>query len=213
MHFNILILFLLLLGERFRRSRNYGNREIGEIFKEYSHIKYFYLKIFNLDSSLPAGYLIHEQITFANAIWILKIYPYFRMENSNRRSFDMVLERLQTEIPEHHVFLEIDTSIYDLHNNTFSDTQIVEKSFFFNAYLTQGEVITFQLKKDYPEEIVYLYFTINMRSKKYTGMLESDFDSKSTKQVISKYRWFFFFFFFFRNLLMCSYYSFLRYKI
>lgn len=114
------------------------------------------------------------------------------MENSNRRSFDMVLERLQTEIREHHVFLEIDTSIYDLYNHTFSDKQIVEKSFFFNAYRTQGEVITFQLKKDYPKEIVYLYFTINMRSKKYTGILESDFDSKSTKQVISKYCCFFF---------------------
>lgn len=177
MDFNILIYFLILLGKRIRASRNYGNQEIGGIFKEYSHFKYFFFKICYI-ASVPDGYQICEQFMFANTTWILKIYPYFRMENSNKPSFDMVLERLQTEIPEHHVFLEIIMPI--------STEQIVEKSSFFNPYQSQGEVITFQLQKE-NLKTECLHFDIIMRSKKNTGH-ESDLYSKSINQVIGKYR-------------------------
>lgn len=110
------------------------NPEIGEIFKEYSAFKCFGWKLYNLPHTPPANYYAPSPpFSFANALWILKVFPYCE-EHSSEQNFHVILERLNSEISEHNIMFKIAT--FPIRKNT-------DGSFLFNSSHTQEEVLHF----------------------------------------------------------------------
>lgn len=110
------------------------NPEIGDIFQEYSAYKSFGWKINRMPRTPPANnYAPSPTFSFANASWILKVFPHC-IENSSEQNFHVVLERLHSDISEQNIMFKI---------AAFPFEKNLDGSLMFNSSHTQEELFHF----------------------------------------------------------------------